>query len=219
MAKVPPSPPASLLAAFADVSGSAQAGGDDFVPGPRLQVKPLAGPERETRLAALLGEHFRMVWRALRRLGVAPGNVDDAAQEVFIIASNKLELIEPGQEKRFLYGVALRVAANARRARAARPESAEPELVADAREPGPSPEALLDRKRARALLDAVLDTLPDELRTAFVLVELEGCTGPELAELLEVPLGTAASRTRRAREAFHRAVSELRARLESGGQP
>jgi RNA polymerase sigma-70 factor, ECF subfamily len=216
MPKVPPSPPASLVAAFADGS-SALADDDEPAPAPERRARPLSASEREARLAALLAGHFRMVWRALRRLGVPPGGVDDAAQEVFIIASNKLELIEPGQERRFLYGVALRVAANARRARAARPESAEPELVERAHEPGPSPEALLDQKRAREQLDAVLDTLPDELRTAFVLIELEGCTGPELAELLDLPLGTAASRLRRARQAFHEAVSALRARLERGG--
>jgi RNA polymerase sigma-70 factor (ECF subfamily) len=217
MPKVPPSPPASLVAAFADGSGALADDRDELASVPELRTRPLSATEREARLAELLAGHFRMVWRALRRLGVPPAGVDDAAQEVFIIVSNKLALIEPGHERRFLYGVALRVAANARRARAARPESAEPELVDRAHEPGPSPEALLDQKRAREQLDAVLDTLPDELRTAFVLIELEGCTGPELAELLDVPLGTAASRLRRARQAFHEAVSALRARLESGG--
>jgi RNA polymerase sigma-70 factor, ECF subfamily len=219
MAKVTSPPSASLVAAFADMSGSLSDDGAELLRPPGLRAGPLDARERDDRLAALLGEHFRMVWRALRRLGVSPAGVDDAAQEVFIIASNKLQQIEAGQERRFLYGVALRVAANARRARAARPESADPELIDGARALAPSPEALLDRKRARELLDAVLDTLPDELRTAFVLIELEGCTGPELAELLDVPLGTAASRLRRAREAFRQAVTELRTRLERGGHP
>lgn len=178
-----------------------------------------AGPVREARLARLLNEHFRMVWRALRRLGVPASSVDDAAQEVFIVASKKLDAIEPSHERRFLYGVALRVAANARRARAARPETLETQALERAPGSVPNPEVLLDRKRARERLDDALDALPDELRTAFVLFELEGCSAPEVAALVGIPVGTAASRLRRARAAFHAAVNELRERLSSGEKP
>jgi RNA polymerase sigma-70 factor, ECF subfamily len=171
---------------------------------------------REERLAALLNGWFRMVWRALRRFGVPAEAADDAAQEVFIIASRKLEQIEVGRERQFLYGVAIRVAANARRARAARPERADAEALD--LEPGstPNPETLLDRKRTRERLEAILEAMPEEQRTAFVLFELEGCSGPEVAALLEVPLGTATSRLHRARASFRAAVAELRAELAGG---
>jgi len=216
VAKVPPSSSNSLAATFARAE----------LPHERAEAEPLVrsgtrsvegdSVAREAALARLLTQHFRMVWRALRRLGVAVHAVDDAAQEVFLIASRKLDSIEAGQEKRFLYGVALRVAANARRARAARPEAPFGELIEETAASTPSPEALLDRKRARQLLDEVLERLPDELRTAFVLFELEGCSGPEVAELCDIPLGTAASRLRRAREAFQAAVAELGHRLGQG---
>jgi RNA polymerase sigma-70 factor (ECF subfamily) len=173
-------------------------------------------PRREMRLARLLNEHFRMVWRALRRLGVPESSVDDAAQEVFIVASKKLDAIEPAHERRFLYGVALRVAANARRSRSARPETPESDALERTAAPVPTPEALLDRKRMRELLDVALDALPDDLRTAFVLFELEGCSAPEVAALLDIPVGTATSRLRRAREAFRASVDELRRRFGSG---
>jgi len=55
-----------------------------------------------------------------------------------------------------------------------------------------------------------------DLRTVFILSELEGMTMPEVAALLEVPVGTAASRLRRAREAFRAAVAELESKLKSG---
>lgn len=181
---------------------------------------PVAAPvvNREERLAALLSGWFRMVWRALRRFGVPASAADDAAQEVFIIAAKKLEQIEPGRERQFLYGVALRVAANVRRSNAARPEAPWAEDLD--REPGstPNPEALLDRKQARKRFDAILEAMPEDLRTAFVLFELEGCSGPEVAELLQIPLGTAASRLRRAREAFQAGVAELRTEL-AGAKP
>jgi RNA polymerase sigma-70 factor, ECF subfamily len=172
---------------------------------------------REARLAGLLREHFRTVWRALRRFGVPEANADDAAQEVFIIASRKLESIEPGREKRFLHAVALRVAANARRARDVRPESAESPTIERTLTSLPNPEALLDRKQARELLDSVLDAMTEDLRTAFVLFELEGYSAPEVAEMLEIPLGTATSRLRRARESFQESVARVRKSLGAGG--
>jgi RNA polymerase sigma-70 factor (ECF subfamily) len=179
----------------------------------------LPANSRDERLAELLSGWFRMVWRALRRFGVPANAADDATQEVFIIAARKLEQIERGRERQFLYGVAIRVAANARRSRAARPESAAGEGLDDAACVAPNPEALLDRKQAREQLDRILEAMPEDLRTAFVLFELEGCSGPEVAELLQIPVGTAASRLRRAREAFQASVATLRAELTRGAKP
>src|SRR5262245_20902395 len=127
VAKVPPSSSTSLAATFA----AAPQQGEEQEPLFRSGTRSVEGDAvaREAALARLLTQHFRMVWRALRRLGVPVHAVDDAAQEVFLIASRKLDSIEAGQEKRFLYGVALRVAANTRRARAARPETPFGELV------------------------------------------------------------------------------------------
>jgi RNA polymerase sigma-70 factor (ECF subfamily) len=207
--RVPTSTPTSLAAALSSLGGST-------AEEPVHQRPALTLARGDDRLAELLHAHFRMVWRALRRLGVQPQSVDDAAQEVFIIVSRKLDQIEPAHERRFLYGVAIRVAANARRARAARRESAELEALEGAAATTPSPEALLDRKRARELLDQALEQLSDDLRTAFVLFELEGCSAPEVAELLDIPVGTATSRLRRAREAFHVAAGELRRRFTIG---
>lgn len=195
--------------------------------GPDLGAEDLAesdapegpiGAVREQQLAALLKGHFRDVWRALRRFGVPAAHADDAAQEVFIVASRKLASIEPGRERQFLHAVALRVAANARRARNVRPESAESPTIERTLGPLPHPEALLDQKRARELLDSVLDEMTEDLRTAFVLFELEGYSGPEVAEMLEIPLGTATSRLRRARESFQDSVRKIKRTLRAGDE-
>ena len=63
----------------------------------------------------------------------------------------------------------------------------------------------------------MLDGLTDDLRVSFVLYELEGLSSPEIATLLGIPLGTVASRLRRAREAFELGVSELKAQLAAKG--
>lgn len=150
------------------------------------------------------------MWRIVRRFGVPAASADDAAQEVFIIAARRLGEIESGGERPYLFGIAIRVAANARRAHAKRPEHADSEALVEAESQLPLSDALLDQKRMRELSESVLDAMTLELRAAFVLFELEGFSVPEIAELLEIPLGTAASRLRRAREAFREAVTRLK---------
>jgi RNA polymerase sigma-70 factor (ECF subfamily) len=68
------------------------------------------------------------------------------------------------------------------------------------------------------MLDDVLDALDDDLRVVFVLAELEELTAPEIAGLIGVPLGTVASRLRRAREEFNKSVKRLRARQEGAAR-
>jgi RNA polymerase sigma-70 factor (ECF subfamily) len=201
----------------------------DWQPESRAQdLPPAAEPSSETlelalgasdgrRLRLLLDQHFREVWRVLRRLGVTSATVDDAAQQVFIVAAQKLAQIRPGSERAFLMSTAVRVAANARRAASAR-EFADAS-VADQIDPTPSAELLLDEKRLRLLLDRVLDALPDDSRNVFVLFELEGLSATHIAELLDIPPGTVASRLRRAREQFHAAAKRIRAQMAFRGGP
>lgn len=184
-----------------------------------LALEPRLTPEREARLGALAAEHFQFIWRSLRRLGVPPGAVDDAAQQVFEVAARRLEDVEPGRERAFLFKTALFVATDARRnaARARGRDGGDVDALRDAA-PTPEDSALLGEKRV--LLDRVLLALTLELRTVFVLYELEEMQTADIADLLAVPRGTVASRLRRAREAFHLEVKRLRARLEfRGGQP
>jgi RNA polymerase sigma-70 factor, ECF subfamily len=186
----------------------------DPVSGPRLASAPLSD---HARVAELLRSHFRDVWRMVRRFGVPENCADDATQEVFIIAARRLADITPGSERPFLLASAVRVAANLRRALGTRRECAEDEQATEGVDPRPNAEALLDQKRLRQMLDRVLDGLSDDLRVCFVLYELEGLSSPEIAELLRIPVGTVASRLRRAREAFEVEVARLKAELAAKG--
>jgi len=168
-------------------------------------------------LRALFGKHYASVWRLLRRLGVPAAQLDDATQEVFWVAARRLHDIEHGRDGPFLYGVALRVAAGELR----RLKSAVP-LVDIGQAPsmidqGPSPEEQLVARQARRLLDDVLDRMPGDLRTVFVLHELEGIEVREIASLEQIPIGTASSRLRRAREEFSAISKRVRAGLMSRG--
>jgi RNA polymerase sigma-70 factor (ECF subfamily) len=178
---------------------------------------PLAPVRDPARLRAMLEAHYDLVWRSLRRFGVRAGDVDDAAQQVFLVAARKLDAVEPGAERSFLVGTAMRVASDARRAASRRREVQDDEPLRERRDSSPGPEELADRRRARALLDEVLDAMPLDLRAVFVLFELEELPTAEIAALVGVPVGTAASRLRRAREEFHRIAARMRARAGHAG--
>jgi RNA polymerase sigma-70 factor, ECF subfamily len=168
-------------------------------------------PSSDVDLPTIFRTHYTAVWRLLRRLGVTPARIDDAAQEVFWVAARRLADIDPTRAGSFLYGVALRVASGeARRDRTA-PPLADLDQLASLADEGPSPEERLDQSRARELLDWVLDRLPLELRDVFVLHELEGLEIREIAALQDIPQGTVSSRLRRAREDFSAIARRARA--------
>jgi len=153
-------------------------------------------------------------------VGVDESRVEDAAQEVFIVASRKLEQIQPGCERRYLQNSALRVAANYRRAGKARREVFDEGIAEAESDPCPTAERLLSQKRLRQLFDEILSTWSSDIRTAFLLFELEGLSVPEIAELTSTPTGTVSSRLRRGRELFLAAVKRLKARgLLDGDSP
>jgi RNA polymerase sigma-70 factor, ECF subfamily len=173
--------------------------------------------QESARLEATVRAEFAYVWRLCRRLGLPAGDADDAIQQVFLTASRRLRDVQPGSERAFLYGVAVNVAAKWRQTHARRRE----DLKADF-EPFdtglPSPEALLDRQSELRLLDALLEAMPDDLRTVFVLHEIEQLAAPRIAEALGIALGTVASRLRRAREDFSARLSRYRARRRFEGE-
>ncbi len=118
-------------------------------------VSGLAADDAE-RLRALVDGYYGSIWRALRRLGVPSSQADDAAQRVFIVAAAKLRTIRREGERQYLYGVALRVASDMRRAVARRRETSE--LPAGAESCGtegapPQPDELLESKRLLEKLD------------------------------------------------------------------
>ena len=179
-----------------------------------MDFAPEEGPAPQGRLRSVVEEHFDFVWRSLRRLGVPSEAVDDAAQEVFWVVARKLDVVASGSERAYLFATALRVASDIRRQRARHRIVHDSELVEAVADLAADPDALLDQKRARDLLDMVLDDLPLDLRTVLLLTEGEELTMAEIASLLGVAPGTVASRLRRARAAFQARVDAL---LESGG--
>ena len=191
-----------------------------------MDASQAAGPssadaESGRRIASLVANHHALVWRSLRRLGVSESDADDASQQVFLVVHRRLTDIAPESERSFLLQTALRVAADFRRSRKRRREEDGHDLPALA-DATANPEELLDRWRARAMLDRALDAMPRDLRTVFVLFEIEELTMAEISSVVEIPAGTVASRLRRARKVFRKTVSHMSAarsaRYEAGAK-
>ena len=152
--------------------------------------------------------HYNFVWRLLRRLGVPASDAEDATQQVFMVASHRRDTIADGSQRSFLYGTALRVASTRRRTESRRSRNLGA-LLHEAQPQTPMPDEEVERRESLALLDEALSALGDELRRVFVLSDIEGLSAPEIALLERIPLGTVASRLRRARAAFAARVREL----------
>lgn len=158
------------------------------------------------RLEQMFKAHHELVWRTLRRLGLDPNAAADLAQQVYLIAAERLGDIHHGSERAFLVGTAIRLAhGNRRKAQRVR--------LDDDMDVHPSrshlAEDLAEQRRAIRRVDRVLGHLKPDLLAVFVLFEIEGMSTPEVASLLSIPIGTAASRLRRARKAFHERAARL----------
>lgn len=165
---------------------------------------------------AFYDHHVRFVWRALLRTGVPEHEVPDAVQDVFVVVHRKLPEFEARSKiTTWLFAICIRVAADRRRLAHGRYEV----LAAHVTECAFGGESAADdplvqtaKQRARASLESILDRMPDEQRIVFALFELDGMTGNEIAELLDVPVGTIRSRLRLARATFEQSVARLHSR-------
>ena len=165
--------------------------------------------EEPLSLDSLLARDGELVARILRRAGVVEGSVDDAVQQVMLVAARRLGDVRAGSERAFLLGVALNVAAHARR-RVARRREVDGDIGEERRDEAPLPDDALDAARLAAVVTSSLEALPADLRTVLVLVDVEDQTMADAADLLEIPRGTVASRLRRARAEL--AAGVIRAR-------
>jgi RNA polymerase sigma-70 factor (ECF subfamily) len=167
------------------------------------------------RLRRIVDAHFDSLWRFLRRLGLSEADTDDAVQEVILVLARKLERVDAKSERSFIFSTAFRVASDMRK-RVRRRRETDDELLTELATESPDPEASADSQRLAVLFDRVLSRLSLELRAVFVLYELEELTMAEIAQALQLPLGTVASRLRRGRETFERLAAEV---LADGAAP
>jgi RNA polymerase sigma factor (sigma-70 family) len=151
--------------------------------------------EGQAAFAALVRRHGSMVLRVCNGVLRDPTDAEDAFQATFLVLARKAGSIrEPESIGSWLYGVALRIAANQRAARIKR-------QVQERRLAAMAPAAATEEDRhdlERALLEEV-DRLPERYRAPIVLCYLEGLTHAAAAHRLSWPVGTVEGRLARAR--------------------
>lgn len=171
---------------------------------------PLAPATPPSHLSAgqLFREEAVYVARFLHRLGFADADVADLTQTVFLIAHQKGGFSVRGPSPRsWLYSIAFRVAATERRNRRRRPSgNFDLTELTDPRDP----ETSLQQRRSLRRVQRCLAKLDMPHQATFVLYEVEGLSGPEIAEALGVPVGTVYRRIHVARQRFAAAYAEER---------
>jgi RNA polymerase sigma-70 factor, ECF subfamily len=174
--------------------------------------EPAQGSERAQRLAALYVEHFAFVWRSAKRLGVPLSAVDDAVQDVFLVAHHKLHEFEGRSSLRsWLFGITRKVVRDHRPNANARRDASDLDAL-PSQDVGPLHSA--EQAQSARLLQAMLDELDEDRREAFILVDLEELSVPEAADVLGVNVNTLYSRVRAARQDLGKSLNRLRARSE-----
>lgn len=181
---------------------------------PRHRRTEKAAPSDIPSFDQVYNEHFAFAWRTARALGVPPGNIDDAVQEVFIVVHRRLPDYQPTASIRsWVFGIVRRVAKDFRRSVQRRG----PQVSMDEGQLGAKtadPYVAATRNEALQLVEAFADTLDEERRMIFVLAELEQMPVTEVASTLNLNLNTVYSRLKVIKQSLTKFVA---ARLGEGG--
>jgi RNA polymerase sigma-70 factor (ECF subfamily) len=160
-------------------------------------------------LGAIFDEHFQYVWATLRRLGVREADREDLVHEVFLKIHARLADYDSSRPLRpWLFGFAYRVAADHHRLARHRVEviGTQTEATAD-NVPADQRVAALEE---RDLLLEALHTIELDRRAVLVMHDVDEVPVPQIAHMLDIPLNTAYSRLRLARQNLASAVTRLR---------
>jgi len=183
------------------------------------RLSTMSRGDQELQLVDIYRRHRDFVWLTLQRMGVRSSDVEDAFQEVFVVASRRFHEFEGRADIRtWLFQVSARVVANYRKRAHRRHE----ELVYDPPEPAhdestsTSPEAAMSTRQEKARLEAILNQLDPEKRAVLVMYELEETSGEDIAATLGIPIPTVYSRLRLARAAFEKAARRMLATEPKG---
>jgi RNA polymerase sigma-70 factor (ECF subfamily) len=169
----------------------------------------------------LVAKYQRKIFRLLSRLIRDSAEIEDVAQEAFIKAYRALPNFR-GESAFYtwLYRIAINTAKNYLVAQGRRaPTTTETEIdeaenfdEGDQLRDVNTPDSMLLSKQVGEAVNRAIERLPEDLRTAIVLRELEGLSYEEIAETMNCPIGTVRSRIFRAREAI---AEELRPLLDT----
>lgn len=155
---------------------------------------------------AIFDAEFEWVCRTLRRLGVRQSDLEDAAQETFLAVAGRFGEYDPARPLRpWLFGFAMRIAANHRRKKKDDSTDAADDVASSAA----TPEREAELSQAKDLALRALEKIDDDRRAIFVMHDIEGFGAPDISALLSLPQNTVYSRLRVARAEFEGAIKRL----------
>jgi RNA polymerase sigma-70 factor (ECF subfamily) len=183
--------------------------------GEAFEAREGAGPRTGTPdFRELFEAECSYVWTTLKRFGVPDRDLEDVAHDVFMVVHRQLGQYDTSRPLRpWLCGIAFRVASDYRRLarnRRERLDAAEGEIETE--DPGPSADERLTTEQSHALALKALETVEIDQRVVFVMHDVDGATMPEIARSLGIPLNTAYSRLRLARERLQTAARRIQRR-------
>ena len=166
-----------------------------------------------------IGEAYQMhapfIARVIEKLTGAGPHVDDLLQETFIIAYKKRAQFEKRSALRtWLYGIAKNLCMHHKRV-LARFLNFKEKLQSLPNSVSQTPDQTLEVSRELQLAESVITSMSFKQREVFVVYELEEMEGPEIAELLEIPIGTVWTRLHKARQVFQSKIEKKRVREQS----
>ena len=180
----------------------------------QLVDQVMAGNKNAFNLLVMRYQH--RVAALIARFVQDPQEVEDVAQEAFIKAYRALPVFRGDSAfYTWLYRIAVNTAKNYLVARSRRPpaqdleiDEVEPTETGSVLREIESPEGSLSTSELKAAIELTLDSLPEELKTAFILREFSGLSYEDIAEVMDCPVGTVRSRIFRAREAIDLKIRE-----------
>jgi RNA polymerase sigma-70 factor, ECF subfamily len=159
---------------------------------------------------------FSDVARWVRARGANDADVEDLTQEVFIIVRRKLAQFDGRNLPGFLYRITERTVRDHRRSAWIRSLFRNPSPLPEIAALGVDSVEAIQQKQRRRALHTLLTKMTEKRRTTFVLFEIEGYSGEEIAQIQSLPLDTVWTRLHHARKDFMRLVAELPAAEREG---
>jgi RNA polymerase sigma-70 factor (ECF subfamily) len=160
-----------------------------------------------TAFDTLVERHMRRAFAVAYRILRHREDAEDLVQEAFLIALERIDSFERGRSfAPWFFRIVVNRGLNARRSRVLRTTE---EIPAGAAARGAGPDVEAERSEAREHISAAAARLPERERGVLRLFELEGFSGAEIAQILEIPDGTVRWHLHRARRAMREMLAPL----------
>jgi RNA polymerase sigma-70 factor (ECF subfamily) len=171
--------------------------------------------DQEAAFTALVQRQSRFVYRVAYAVLLNAHDAEDAVQETFLKLYRNAGWQHADNEQAFLARVAWRAALDRRRAAKCAPGAESPDSVPNLESPQPGPESALVDANQHAIVHAMIDALPEDLRLPLVLSASDQLNSREIGAILRIPEGTVRTRLQRARQLLRErlAVVNTRSRI------